>query len=98
MDTKLDGQYLQKEAHMAATLAFPCLSTEANARPQIYASGLAALEQLRSPKNCGQTLPTRTADNFQSCLKVPIEATPFSYESDILCIPLSSHHESPHLC
>ena len=52
MDTKLEGQYSQKGAYTAATLALRCLSTEAKVRPKM-AEVLATLEQLENPKNAG---------------------------------------------
>lgn len=50
MDTKLGGQYPQKEAHAAANIALQCLSREAKARPCMV-DVVAALEQLRAPKD-----------------------------------------------
>lgn len=54
MDTKLEGQYPQKGAYTAATLALQCLSTEAKVRPKM-AEVLATLEQLENSKNAGRT-------------------------------------------
>ncbi|XP_052172805.1 probable serine/threonine-protein kinase PBL3 [Diospyros lotus] len=53
MDTKLGGQYPQKGAHGAATLALQCLCTEAKLRPRM-SEVLARLEQLQAPKNAGK--------------------------------------------
>lgn len=50
MDTKLEGQYPQKGAFTAASLAMQCLNNEAKTRPKM-ADVLAALEQNESPKN-----------------------------------------------
>ncbi|XP_059655905.1 probable serine/threonine-protein kinase PBL3 isoform X2 [Cornus florida] len=50
MDTKLEGQYPQKGAYAAATLALQCLSREPKARPRM-AEVLETLEQLQPPKN-----------------------------------------------
>ncbi|XP_010268227.1 PREDICTED: protein kinase 2B, chloroplastic-like [Nelumbo nucifera] len=50
MDTKLEGQYPQKGAYTAATLASQCLSTEAKVRPRMSVV-LATLEQLQTPHN-----------------------------------------------
>lgn len=50
MDTKLEGQYPQKGAFTAATLAMQCLNNEAKTRPKM-ADVLAALEQLESPRS-----------------------------------------------
>ncbi|KAK6922049.1 Serine-threonine/tyrosine-protein kinase, catalytic domain [Dillenia turbinata] len=49
MDSKLEGQYPHKGAHMAATLALQCLSVEAKVRPRM-SEVLATLEQIQSPK------------------------------------------------
>ncbi|XP_057482766.1 probable serine/threonine-protein kinase PBL3 [Actinidia eriantha] len=53
MDTKLEGQYPQKGAYSAATLALQCLSTEPKIRPQM-AEVLATLEQLQAPQNAAK--------------------------------------------
>ncbi|PHU02596.1 Protein kinase 2B, chloroplastic [Capsicum chinense] len=49
MDTKLEGQYLQKGAYIAANLAWQCLSNEPKLHPKI-SKVLTALEELHSPK------------------------------------------------
>ncbi|XP_039059891.1 probable serine/threonine-protein kinase PBL3 [Hibiscus syriacus] len=49
MDTRLGGQYPQKGAYTAATLALQCLNSEAKLRPRM-SEVLAALEQLEAPK------------------------------------------------
>ncbi|KAA8529453.1 hypothetical protein F0562_033748 [Nyssa sinensis] len=62
MDTKLQGQYPQKGACTAATLALQCLSAEPKLRPRM--SGvLATLEQLQTPKNGVQELTNRSSDS-----------------------------------
>ncbi|KAB1208022.1 Protein kinase 2B, chloroplastic [Morella rubra] len=53
MDTKLEGQYPQKGAYTAATLALQCLSTEAKVRPRM-AEVLSTLEQLEASKNASR--------------------------------------------
>ncbi|MQL05612.1 hypothetical protein EI015_26440, partial [Escherichia coli] len=53
MDTKLEGQYPQKGAFMAATLALQCLNREAKARPPMT-EVLETLEQIEAPKNSGR--------------------------------------------
>lgn len=50
MDTKLGGQYPQKEAYAAANIALQCLSRDAKARPCMV-DVMAALEQLRALKD-----------------------------------------------
>ncbi|KAE8707362.1 Protein kinase 2A [Hibiscus syriacus] len=49
MDTRLGGQYPQKGAYTAASLALQCLNSEAKLRPRM-SEVLAALEQLEAPK------------------------------------------------
>ncbi|PIN24963.1 Serine/threonine protein kinase [Handroanthus impetiginosus] len=49
MDIKLEGQYPQKEAFTAATIALKCLSIKPKLRPHM-AEVLATLEELQSPK------------------------------------------------
>ncbi|WCJ27603.1 Protein kinase superfamily protein [Euphorbia peplus] len=49
MDTKLGGQYPQKAAYMAASLALQCLNNEAKVRPRM-SEVLTTLEQIESPK------------------------------------------------
>ncbi|XP_042515886.1 probable serine/threonine-protein kinase PBL3 [Macadamia integrifolia] len=53
MDTKLEGQYPQKGAIMAANLALQCLSSEAKVRPRM-AKVLSTLEQIQAPKNAAR--------------------------------------------
>ncbi|XP_042518256.1 probable serine/threonine-protein kinase PBL3 isoform X2 [Macadamia integrifolia] len=53
MDTKLEGQYSQKGAFMAATLALQCLSYGAKARPRM-AEVLALLEKIQASKSTAQ--------------------------------------------
>ncbi|KAH6802001.1 protein kinase 2B [Perilla frutescens var. frutescens] len=50
MDTKLGGQYPQKGAYAAATIALQCLSREVKARPRMV-EVVAALEKLQAPKD-----------------------------------------------
>ncbi|WVZ26259.1 hypothetical protein V8G54_004803 [Vigna mungo] len=53
MDTKLGGQYPQKGAYMAATLALQCLNREAKARPPMT-EVLETLEQIAASKTVGR--------------------------------------------
>lgn len=57
MDTKLGGQYPQKGAYTAATLALQCLGSEAKLRPKM-SEVLAALEQLEALKNACKHSPS----------------------------------------
>lgn len=49
MDIKLGGQYPQKVAHTAATLALQCLNKEPKLRPKM-SEILVALEKVETPK------------------------------------------------
>ncbi|KAL2333395.1 hypothetical protein Fmac_014608 [Flemingia macrophylla] len=53
MDSKLEGQYPQKGAFMAATLALQCLNSEAKARPQMT-EVLVTLQQIEVLKTAGR--------------------------------------------
>ncbi|KAK2375094.1 putative serine/threonine-protein kinase pbl3 [Trifolium repens] len=53
MDSKLEGQYPQKGAFMAATLALQCLNREAKSRPAMI-DVLATLEQIEAPKQAAR--------------------------------------------
>ncbi|XP_031100388.1 probable serine/threonine-protein kinase PBL3 [Ipomoea triloba] len=55
MDTKLGGQYPQKAAYTAASLAVQCLSPEPKLRP-CMSDVLAALEELQAPKGSSKLL------------------------------------------
>lgn len=60
MDTKLEGQYPQRGAFTAATLAMQCLNPDPKQRPRI-ADVLAALEELPSPRNARHAQPEHRA-------------------------------------
>lgn len=70
MDTKLGGQYPQKSAYTAATLALQCLSIEPKQRPRI-SDVLATLEQLESLKNASRLSPSE-----HEALPLPIRKSP----------------------
>lgn len=53
MDTKLEGQYPQKAAYTAATLASQCLNIEPKTRPRM-SEVLASLEELQAAKNASK--------------------------------------------
>lgn len=61
MDTKLEGQYPQRGAFTAATLAMQCLNPDPKQRPRI-ADVLAALEELPSPRNARHAQPEHRAE------------------------------------
>ncbi|GAA0152437.1 hypothetical protein LIER_10920 [Lithospermum erythrorhizon] len=56
MDTKMEGQYPQKAAYAAASIALQCLSTEARLRPRM-SEVLAILEQVQSPRGATRSAP-----------------------------------------
>ncbi|XP_041011943.1 probable serine/threonine-protein kinase PBL3 [Juglans microcarpa x Juglans regia] len=93
MDTKLEGQYPQKGAYTAATLALQCLSIDAKVRPRM-AEVLATLEQLEGPKTPGRLshseqqrdAPIRKSPMRQHCS--PRNLTPGAS-------PLPSHRQLP---
>lgn len=94
MDTKLEGQYPQKGAYMAATLALQCLSSEAKARP-LMTEVLATLEQIEVPKTSGRSYKAR-----QKRVHVPVRKSPAQYQSPsnrapAAALPLPSHRQSP---
>ncbi|PKI36854.1 hypothetical protein CRG98_042803 [Punica granatum] len=82
MDTKLEGQYSQKGAYTAASLALQCLSAEAKARPRM-SEVLAALEQLEAPKNAPKLSPIEhqmsptSASKFHSPVNLKPSSSPF---------------------
>lgn len=53
MDTKLAGQYPQKAAYTASTLALQCLCAEPRLRPRII-DVLEMLEQVQAPKTASK--------------------------------------------
>ncbi|KAL0296920.1 UNVERIFIED_CONTAM: putative serine/threonine-protein kinase PBL3 [Sesamum radiatum] len=84
MDTKLEGQYPQKAAYTAATVAVMCLSHEAKLRPRM-AEVLATLEQLQAPKNT--TIQLRPEN--RAALS-PVYMSPLKQHSPLNMTPLAS--------
>ncbi|KAF9605771.1 hypothetical protein IFM89_018437 [Coptis chinensis] len=81
MDTKLEGEYSQKGAYMAAVLALQCLRNKAKSRPNMgYV--LSSLEQIQAPKD---TL--KRSQSEQKPLPSPISKSPIG----------SSHPSPPKL-
>ncbi|KAK3223092.1 hypothetical protein Dsin_010117 [Dipteronia sinensis] len=70
MDTKLGGQYPQKAAYTAATLALQCLNTEAKLRPRM-SEVLTILEHLEAPKNVAKLSPSE-----QQRVPIPVRKSP----------------------
>lgn len=94
MDTKLGGQYPQKSACTAATLALQCLSSEAKLRPKM-SEVLAALEQLEAPKTASkhtqldqQSIPLPVQKSPMRQHHLPMHLTPSAS-------PLPSNKQSP---
>ncbi|KAI9111338.1 hypothetical protein K1719_017028 [Acacia pycnantha] len=84
MDTKLEGQYPQKGAYTAATLALQCLNAEAKARPPMT-EVLATLEQIEAPKNAG-----RHSHSEPPRAHVPIRSSPARTRSPLHLTPTAS--------
>ncbi|XP_008221672.1 PREDICTED: protein kinase 2B, chloroplastic-like isoform X1 [Prunus mume] len=94
MDTKLEGQYPQKAAFTAATLASQCLCAESKLRPTMSVV-LATLEQLEAPKTAA-----RNSQSEKQMLSVPHRKSPMRQHHSPLNItpsasPLLSHRQSP---
>lgn len=94
MDTKLEGQYPQKGAYIAATLALQCLSTEAKVRPRM-SDVLATLNQLESPNSVG-----RISHSEQQKVHGGLRKSPMRHHRSPLNpvaggSPLPSHRQSP---
>ncbi|KAM7480000.1 hypothetical protein LguiA_028213 [Lonicera macranthoides] len=70
MDTKLEGQYPQKGAYVAAHLALQCVHDEPRYRPHM-ADVLAILEKLPSPKSSSAKNDKPSSVESQSLLSEP---------------------------
>jgi interleukin-1 receptor-associated kinase 4 len=102
MDTRLGGQYPQKGAYTAASLALQCLNPDAKLRPKM-SEVLAKLDQLESTK------PGTGVGNRQAQIDSPrgsngsiVQKSPrrYSYDRPLLHItpgasPLPTHNHSP---
>ncbi|XVF43081.1 hypothetical protein PTKIN_Ptkin02bG0011900 [Pterospermum kingtungense] len=94
MDTRLGGQYPQKGAYTAATLALQCLRSEAKLRPRM-SEVLAALEQLEAPKNA-----SKLSQSEQHSVPLPVRKSPMRQHRSPLHLtpnasPLPYHRQSP---
>ncbi|KAL1804360.1 hypothetical protein ACET3Z_033007 [Daucus carota] len=94
MDTKLEGQYPQKAAFAAATLALQCLNADFKSRPEM-SEVVAALEDLQLSKSAAkkhssknQTGPDPARKSHLSHNRSPLNLTPSAS-------PLRSH-QSPY--
>ncbi|CAL0318271.1 unnamed protein product [Lupinus luteus] len=94
MDTRLEGQYPQKGALMAATLALQCLNAEAKARPPMT-DVLETLEQIEAPRNPGRN----SNSEHQRGVHTPGRRSPAPNRSPMrltpTASPLASHQQSP---
>ncbi|XP_047318595.1 probable serine/threonine-protein kinase PBL3 [Impatiens glandulifera] len=75
MDTKLEGQYPQKGAFMAASLALQCLKSEAKARPKM-SQVLATLEEIQSLKTASKYSNRRGGGADRSPMNLTPSASP----------------------
>ncbi|XP_077214357.1 putative serine/threonine-protein kinase PBL3 isoform X2 [Tasmannia lanceolata] len=96
MDTKLEGQYPQKAAFTAATVALHCLSSEAKVRPRM-SEVLATLEELQAPKNSAVKAGPHTEQRRVSnaIRKSPLRNFPSPRNLTPGASPLPSYHKSP---
>ncbi|KAJ7943509.1 Protein kinase [Quillaja saponaria] len=92
MDTKLEGQYPQKGAYTAASIALQCLSNEGKARPRMT-EVLATLEQIISPKNAVR--PSQAAQQPVPLWRSPARQHRSPVNLIPIASPLASHRQSP---
>ncbi|XP_075524025.1 putative serine/threonine-protein kinase PBL3 isoform X1 [Primulina tabacum] len=95
MDTKLEGQYPQKEAYTAATLALQCLNGEPKMRPRM-AEALATLEQLQTSKNTSRHSKVVSRASTKSVNMPPLKQhSPLNMTPS--ASPLTAHRRSPRI-
>ncbi|KAK1403957.1 Protein kinase domain-containing protein [Heracleum sosnowskyi] len=94
MDTKLEGQYPQKGAFAAATLAFKCLNAELKSMPQM-SEVVASLEELQSSKTAFKNSPSHAQTGYDSICKSPINRHRSPRNLTPSASPLRSHRQSP---
>lgn len=94
MDTKLEGQYPQKGAYIAATLALQCLSSEAKCRPKM-SDVLATLEQLESPNGAGRISHSEQHKAHGALRKSPMRHHRSPLNPAAGGSPLPSYRQSP---
>ncbi|KAF5764229.1 putative protein kinase RLK-Pelle-RLCK-VIIa-2 family [Helianthus annuus] len=85
MDTRLEGQYPQKGAYTAATLASQCLNKEPKARPRM-SEILASLEELQDAKNASKDHRT---------LSSPVPRSPVGHHRQRRSTPTASPLPTP---
>ena len=93
MDTKLGGQYPQKGAYTAATVALRCLNSEAKLRPRM-SEVLTALEQLEAPKNASKHSQSEQHSAPLNVGKSPIRQRRSPMHLTPRASPLQSHRQS----
>lgn len=89
MDTKLEGQYPQRGAFTAATLAMQCLNPDPKQRPRI-ADVLAALEELPSPRNARHAQPEHRASAAAAAAAEPARNSLRNHHSPLHITPSAS--------
>ncbi|KAL3654210.1 putative serine/threonine-protein kinase pbl3 [Castilleja foliolosa] len=90
MDIKLEGQYPQKAAYTAATIALQCLSHEPKLRPRM-SEIVTILEELQAPKSSTKISKESPAD--------PVFKSPLKHRQpmNVRVSPLPAHRRSTHV-
>lgn len=96
MDTKLEGQYPQKGAFAAATLALQCLCAEPRLRPRMK-EVLAALEELQAPQNSGKPLVSEKKIVSDRVKKSPMRHHRSPKNLTPSASPLPAHRQTAHV-
>lgn len=94
MDTKLEGQYPQKAAYPAVTLALQCLSPEAKLRPKM-SEVVARLEELQSPKTAAKHSLSEYQNVSDSVCMSPLKQHRSPIDIKPAASPLRAHSRSP---
>ncbi|KAL6513869.1 putative serine/threonine-protein kinase pbl3 [Orobanche hederae] len=93
MDIKLEGQYPQKAAFTASTIALQCLSHEAKVRPRM-AEVLATLEQLQASKSTTKNLNAKMENQVDPVFVLPLRKQQSAMNVTPLASPLPVHSRS----
>ncbi|KAF7112313.1 hypothetical protein RHSIM_RhsimUnG0242200 [Rhododendron simsii] len=96
MDTQLEGQYPQKGAYAAATLALQCLRPEPRLRPRMK-EVLAALEELQAPQNAGKPLVSEKKTVSNHVKKSPMRHHRSPKNLIPSASPLPAHRQTAHV-
>ncbi|CAA2986620.1 kinase 2B, chloroplastic-like [Olea europaea subsp. europaea] len=94
MDTKLEGQYPQKAAYTAATIALQCLNREPKLRPNM-AEVLSTLEELQSQQSASRPIKGRNRTSFDPVSMSPLKHHKSPRNMTPSASPLPSHLRSP---